>query len=42
MSAAVTTLAARMKSLMSMGVTSFRPHARTARKPRSHGALTGR
>jgi hypothetical protein len=42
MSAAVTTLATRMKSLMSMGVTSFRPHARRARKPRSHRVLTGR
>jgi hypothetical protein len=42
MTAAVTTLATRMKSLMSMGVTSFRPHARRAPKRRSHGRLTAR
>jgi hypothetical protein len=40
--AAVTTLATRMKSLMSMGVTSFRPHARRAPKRRSHGRVTTR
>jgi hypothetical protein len=42
MAAAVTTLATRMKSLMSMGVTSFRPHARSAPKWRSHDRLTAR
>jgi hypothetical protein len=31
-----------MKSLMSMGVTSFRPHARRPPKQRGHGRLTGR
>jgi hypothetical protein len=40
--AAVTMLATRMKSLISMGVTSFRPHARTAPKRLGHGRLTTR
>ena len=40
--AAVTTLATKMKSLMSMGVTSFRPHARRAPKRAGHGRVTTR
>lgn len=42
MTAAVTMLATRMKSLMSMGVTSFRPHARREPKRRGHGRVTRR
>jgi hypothetical protein len=42
MTDAVTMLATRMKSLMSMGVTSFRPHARREPKRPGHGRVTTR